>query len=304
MLVRTLSSFPRFSAAPHACTLATLIGSVLPCHASEPPKQHAESDTQTQTFEIADPSQLGGVIRVVGDESQPGAPVRSMVPGVGSPGPELTIDGVLEGVTSLRATDASLATWKGKAVVLEFTAGWCGPCRATAPHMNELVEVFRDDNRIAFLAITNEDEEMARAFRDAVEMVPPLAYDTDGSTWEAYGVKGVPAVVLIDKHGSIVAKGHPAFLDRDLLERFAKGEAITLEGGHFEEGEPDAYPVNWNMGGMSLDPEGIARMLEAQKAAERIEGVEDAVAFTLLRPATKRQSFRIGGMDGEVEHEV
>src|SRR5215471_21366282 len=66
----------------------------------------------------------------------------------------------------LQAPDGKKVEWgalKGKVVVLEFWATWCGPCVAAIPHLNELADKFKEEP-IQFIAVTSEDEKVVRRF--------------------------------------------------------------------------------------------------------------------------------------------
>src|SRR5881396_890266 len=66
----------------------------------------------------------------------------------------------------LQAPDGAKASWaalKGKVVVLEFWATWCGPCIAAIPHLNELADHFKD-KPVQFIAITDEEEKVVAPF--------------------------------------------------------------------------------------------------------------------------------------------
>src|ERR1035441_9507322 len=80
-------------------------------------------------------------------------------PKIGAPAPPLNLAKVLQ------ATNATEATWdnlRGKVVVLDFWATWCGPCVAAIPHWNDLAKQFHD-KPVVFLAISNEDEPLVTA---------------------------------------------------------------------------------------------------------------------------------------------
>jgi thiol-disulfide isomerase/thioredoxin len=72
----------------------------------------------------------------------------------------------LQIVKLLQAPSRSLANWealRGKAVVLEFWATWCGPCAAAIPHMNKLADEFAG-KPVQFIAITAEKQDAVDRF--------------------------------------------------------------------------------------------------------------------------------------------
>lgn len=224
-------------------------------------------------------------------------------PKVGDLAPDISVDGLLGELPGIEKDGVlSLSHLRGKPIVLEFSAGWCGPCRATMPHTNELISAFKNDPRIVFLTVTNEAEPAAAKFRDSTRMVSPLAHDKNGSTWEAYWVRGVPAVCLIDAAGKIVAFGHPGELTEDHLKSLIAGEKvdfarttdIDIVGSDGTAEQDTEHPINWNNGGMSFDPESLAQMIAEMKAADKLESVQDALSYTVLRKAGKRSAISIG----------
>jgi thiol-disulfide isomerase/thioredoxin len=103
----------------------------------------------------------------------------------------------------------SLNDFRGKVVVVEFTASWCVPCRASAPIMKSLAAKYGD--RVAWVGVTS-----AEATNDELKQWldkdkwPPLVgvdqVDRDnprGLTAKNYGVIGVPHIVVIDPYGRI-----------------------------------------------------------------------------------------------------
>jgi uncharacterized protein (TIGR03435 family) len=225
--------------------------------------------------------------QIVIEEQEGGAP-----PAVGDAAPELSADGVLDGALGGDGDSPGLERFRGRAVVLEFSAGWCGPCRAMVPHMNEVYSAFRDSKDVAFLAVTNEGKQAAEAFRSGTGMQMPLAYDADGSTYESYWIEGVPHVFLIDREGKIAAAGHPAFITPKAIGALIKGEPVVLEDGGDAGGEREPVRVDWDMGGMAFDPESMSAMLAADAAQS--EALGPAVAYAVLRPAEKFRKFSIG----------
>jgi thiol-disulfide isomerase/thioredoxin len=231
------------------------------------------------------------------------APTPPARPKVGDPAPDISVDGLLGELPCLEKNGTfSLSHLRGRPIVLEFSAGWCGPCRATMPHTNTLLEAFKDDSRIVFLTVTNEGQSAAAKFRESTKMVSPLAHDKNGSTWEAYWVSGVPAICLIDAAGKIVAFGHPGELTQDHLKSLIAGEKVDFArtnehvtvGGDENGTDQDQHPINWNSGGMALDPESLAQTIADMKAADKLDSVADALSYTVLRKATKRSAISIG----------
>lgn len=97
---------------------------------------------------------------------------------------------------------------KGKPVLVDFWASWCGPCRESFPWMNEIREKYPDLEIIAI----NLDEERSEADSFLANNVTNFTvhFDPEGEYAEKFGVPGMPSSYLIDGEGNII-KEHIGF---------------------------------------------------------------------------------------------
>jgi uncharacterized protein (TIGR03435 family) len=138
----------------------------------------------------------------------------------------MTVEDVIQGPGDVAPTMGAL---KGKAVVLEFWATWCGPCVAAVPHLNELVRAFESED-VVFISITKEnDPELIRRFLKAKPMESWVAIDADGSIFDSYGISSIPRTILIDKAGKIAGMAHPSEIGKTTIENLLSGQRLELE---------------------------------------------------------------------------
>lgn len=111
---------------------------------------------------------------------------------------------------NLKGETISLASLKGKVVVLDFWATWCGRCKVSFPAMQKAVEKFKDDKDVAFLFIdTWENKEPKQMQKDAQTFISTNKYsfnvllDSDDKTITDYEVNGIPTKFIINKKGNI-----------------------------------------------------------------------------------------------------
>jgi len=121
----------------------------------------------------------------------------------GAKAPEISVEPLSD-----RTKLAKLPDFKGKVVMIDFWATWCGPCRETAPKVNEFYQKYKDKGLVA-LAITNEARGTVESFASQAPHMVPIYLDTDNSVNEAYMVAGIPDLVIIDRKGVIRFRGHP-----------------------------------------------------------------------------------------------
>ena len=102
--------------------------------------------------------------------------------------------------------DTTGKTWRpadlrGRAVLLNFWASWCEPCRAEMPTLQQIADLYGDD-KLLVLAI-NFKEPAARAlqFAKTTGVTLPVLLDLDGKVARGWGVKVFPTTLMIDRNG-------------------------------------------------------------------------------------------------------
>jgi len=104
---------------------------------------------------------------------------------------------------------------QGKFVLIDFWATWCGPCRASIPHLNELQSRFKD--RLVVIGLSGETEKEVRAMTNP-RIEYAIAIDTAQHTGQAVQVKGIPHAILLDPKGVVRFEGMPHYLTDGNLE--------------------------------------------------------------------------------------
>ncbi|HHY85960.1 MAG TPA: TlpA family protein disulfide reductase [Verrucomicrobia bacterium] len=113
----------------------------------------------------------------------------------------------------LAGKEVRLADYKGKVVVLDFWATWCGPCLSSMPHTQEVAKRFKDKDVVVLAACTSDSQaafekwvkENASKYPDIVFTRDPNAEGEDQASRKLYGVTGIPTQFVIDREGKIVA---------------------------------------------------------------------------------------------------
>jgi peroxiredoxin len=105
-------------------------------------------------------------------------------------------------------TKISTSALKGKVVMLQFTASWCGVCRREMPHIeNEIWQKHKNNNDFALIGIDlDEPLETVKKFAADTKITYPMALDPGGKIFYTFAEKGagVTRNVIIDRNGKIV----------------------------------------------------------------------------------------------------
>ncbi|MBY0312908.1 MAG: TlpA family protein disulfide reductase [Phycisphaerales bacterium] len=130
-------------------------------------------------------------------------------------------------VVDLDDKPVDLAALKGKVVVMDFWATWCGPCVAGMPAMHELMKSYTDAGKpVAFIAVNREPpvgsgpgvKDKVRRFLSAKKFDMPQIFDSDLSFSNQYFAVSIPQVVIIDQQGIVadVDVGYVAGKEKEL----------------------------------------------------------------------------------------
>jgi thiol-disulfide isomerase/thioredoxin len=121
------------------------------------------------------------------------------------------------GVEPIGDAPASVSALRGKVVLLDFWATWCGPCRILAPKLSALQARYGAQG-LQVVGVTTESSEGAALFAQRTSMRYPIAVDPRAETTRAYAVSALPTLFVIDKRGVVrdVAVGYDPSRDAQI----------------------------------------------------------------------------------------
>jgi len=104
----------------------------------------------------------------------------------------------------LDGTPFKLKENRGKIIILDFWATWCGPCIRSIPTLIEVSKEYKDSGVELVLVNCEEPETRVRPFLERLKSIPTVVLDSDGTVGKQYNVAAIPQTVLIDREGGIV----------------------------------------------------------------------------------------------------
>ena len=118
----------------------------------------------------------------------------------------------------------SLTDMKGKPVIINFWATWCGPCKSELPAFQQAYETYGED--IVFMMVDmvsgrTETKKGAIEYIDGQGYTFPLYFDEDETAVVSYDITAVPATFVIDAKGQVV-ESHVGAMSYDALEALIK----------------------------------------------------------------------------------
>jgi thiol-disulfide isomerase/thioredoxin len=99
----------------------------------------------------------------------------------------------------------SLADLKGKPVLLDFWASWCGPCALEAPIVDRVSRRFEKKGLVVLGVNVSDPPDVVKAYAAQKGLSYPMVLDPGSSVSGRYGVKQLPSLVVIDKQGNVLA---------------------------------------------------------------------------------------------------
>lgn len=127
-----------------------------------------------------------------------GSKNRAAIDGMhGKPAPELKLK---DWINSKALTNENL---KGKIVLLDFWATWCGPCIRAIPHTNEMAEKYADKGVVIIGVCAPRGGEKMAATAKQKGIKYPIALDIEGATMKAFKANSYPDYFIIDRQGNL-----------------------------------------------------------------------------------------------------
>lgn len=184
----------------------------------------------------------------------------------------------------------------GKVTVVEFWATWCGPCKASMPHLSELQKEYKDKG-VTIIGVTSTDprnslagvEKMTAEKGDTMGYT--VAWDQDRQTSNAYMIAaaqpGIPTAFIVDQTGTIAWIGSPFKMDEPLAKIVAGSWDVAAARSEFEPmQQANIGSMRFSMAAKKKDTAG---MLEHGRKLVETSGSDSQtmnfVAWTIVDPA-------------------
>ncbi|HJF30751.1 MAG TPA: redoxin domain-containing protein [Sporosarcina psychrophila] len=114
-------------------------------------------------------------------------------------------------LSTLSGDVVKLSDLKGKKVMLNFWASWCGPCKAEMPHMQKYYKKYKEADNVEIIAVNLTTEEKrgikgVKEFIAAYKLTFPVPLDKEGTVMKDYQILPIPTTFLIGTDGKISQK--------------------------------------------------------------------------------------------------
>src|SRR5512134_2762562 len=123
-----------------------------------------------------------------------GAVSAATTPSVGAP--DFTLP-------SLGGPNLRLQEQRGRVVMVNFWASWCGPCRVEMPHLGRLYERYRGAGFVVLAVNIDEDPRKAASLAGQLGMRFPVLLDSEKKVSRLYDLSTMPSTILIDRDGRV-----------------------------------------------------------------------------------------------------
>ena len=155
--------------------------------------EQAAVDLPYQRWKLRDAPQP----RFVQDDGQAGGAIPGTESAlIGKPAPDFELE-------TLDGSQFRLRDHRGKVVVLEFWASWCGPCVHTLPQIDREVKELEDQGVVLVAVNVEEAPEAITAVLERLELETTVALDRDGVVAQQYAAVAIPQTVIIDSAGNV-----------------------------------------------------------------------------------------------------
>ncbi len=115
---------------------------------------------------------------------------------IGQPAPDFTLK-------SLQGENLRLEEYRGKVVLINFWASWCGPCRQEMPILDRIHKRYAPAGFSVLGVNVESEEKKARKVANRLNVSFPLLFDQNQQVSEAYSLESMPYTVLVDRDGQV-----------------------------------------------------------------------------------------------------
>lgn len=126
-------------------------------------------------------------------------------------------------LNDLNGVPVSLSNFRGKLVLLNFFATWCGPCTDEMPYIQTISEEYKDSLVVVAVNL-NEDATKVKQFMQDQNFTFPVLLDSNGSIGNLYRVTNIPASYFINENGKIIYK-HIGGMDYEDIQGYLQNMA-------------------------------------------------------------------------------
>ncbi len=106
-------------------------------------------------------------------------------------------------LTAMGGQKMHLKDQRGRVVMVNFWATWCGPCRQEMPQLNRLFEKYRSSGFVLLGVNVDDDTSTAREVASKLGVTFPVLLDTDKTVSKLYELSTMPSTVIIDRDGKV-----------------------------------------------------------------------------------------------------